>query len=65
VPEGKVGTGRGGRNERKLLPVKPLYLLVDGRENHNTTQTESSEAVSSPHLAELRIPRPCCCARLF
>ena len=45
--------------------MKPLYLLVDGRENHNTPQTESTEGVSSPCLAELKIPRPCCCEKLF
>lgn len=65
MAEGKVNAGRGRRNEKQLLPLKPLYLLVDGRENYNTPHTESTEAVSSPSLAELKIPRPCCCVRLF
>lgn len=48
-------------NEKQLLSVKPLYLLVDGRENHNAPQTESTKAISCLYLAEVEIPKSCCC----
>lgn len=56
--EGRVNSGRGGRKEKRLLPVKPLHLLVDGRENpQHTTKPSPPRRFLLCYLAEMKTPR--------